>query len=322
MTSSGVGLAFPDKSTLEMDIALAMSQDGQGRRSIVLLDRERTPYQSTFPCEILTLEVDGDVRRLFCKYQGGRRESLSGHRRDVSYELDVYRNVLAPLGVSSPQLFCGKSDSIGANSWFLIDYVEPAVQMATAIVEPVAVVQSATWIAEFHLRSSSVMKTAAFLISYDSDYLLHWSNTVLSRERQFIKSNRWILDLLQTYQKNIGLLLSGTCVVHGEFYPDNILFSEGVVVPVDWQSAAIGAGEIDLAVLTHGDWGSDVVRECERAYCAARWPNGAPGDFDIRLALARVYWLTRVLAEQPGWIASDEYFSELRAAAKALHVVE
>ena len=36
---------------------------------------------------------------------------------------------------------------------------------------------------------------------------------------------------------------------HGEFTPHNVLWQGGRAVPIDWESAAFGAGEVDLAVL-------------------------------------------------------------------------
>ena len=98
-----------------------------------------------------------------------------------------------------------------------------------------------------------------------------------------------------------GLLLDQQeTVIHGEFYPHNVLYHDGAVCPIDWESAAIGAGPIDLAALTER-WPTDVVSECDEAYSKARWPGGnAPSDFQDTIRAARIYlcarWLGRANA--------------------------
>jgi thiamine kinase-like enzyme len=91
-------------------------------------------------------------------------------------------------------------------------------------------------------------------------------------------------------------------VIHGEYYPSNILFCGSRVLPVDWESAAAVAGEIDLAALTEA-WPRKASQECELEYCRARWLDGAPGDFGRRLAAARFYMAFRWLSDDPNWAA-------------------
>jgi thiamine kinase-like enzyme len=94
-------------------------------------------------------------------------------------------------------------------------------------------------------------------------------------------------------------------VIHGEYYPKNILVrAQTEIVPVDWESAAIGPGEIDLASLIEG-WPEDSRAACRRAYLGARWDGGCPDEFERRLASARMYFALRWLGdasqhERPG----------------------
>jgi hypothetical protein len=68
--------------------------------------------------------------------------------------------------------------------------------------------------------------------------------------------------------------------------------------PVDWESAAIGAGEVDLASLTDM-WPSDLMDDAVAEYARVRWPQGAPDSFGRRLLAARVYWILRWLGNRP-----------------------
>ena len=87
---------------------------------------------------------------------------------------------------------------------------------------------------------------------------------------------RRLAGLATTFEERASELTSAPqTIIHGEYYPKNILVREGEIFPVDWESAAVAAGEIDLASLTEG-WPEEDKRVCQAEYCAARWPNGAP----------------------------------------------
>src|SRR5439155_24503813 len=71
-------------------------------------------------------------------------------------------------------------------------------------------------------------------------------------------------------------LLPNPTVIHGEFYSKTVLARRQHLFMLDWESAAIGPGEIDLAALTEGKhWRGPVPRQCERDYRRALWPEGA-----------------------------------------------
>jgi thiamine kinase-like enzyme len=91
--------------------------------------------------------------------------------------------------------------------------------------------------------------------------------------------------------------LAAPTVIHGEFYPANILMQGESVCPVDWESAAVAAGEIDLATVTE-DWPDEYVEECNRVYCQARWPDGAPAAFERTLLAAQLYLWFRWLGDE------------------------
>ena len=119
------------------------------------------------------------------------------------------------------------------------------------------------------------------------------------------------------------LLTAPRTLIHGEYTPHNVLFRDGSIYPVDWESAAIAAGAIDLAGLTDR-WPADVVRACEFEYERARWPDGAPAQFNQELAAARLYWQSRWLGQRPDWTTDEEClwrFDELRSAAETMGLV-
>ncbi|HEV7688893.1 MAG TPA: phosphotransferase, partial [Acidimicrobiia bacterium] len=110
------------------------------------------------------------------------------------------------------------------------------------------------------------------------------------------------------------LLTAPHSVVHGEFSPANVLLRDGDVYPVDWESAALAPGELDLAFFTLG-WPSRLRRRVESAYVRRRWPAGPPATFEASLRAARIHACFRVLGDSPTGPSADD----ARTIFKILH---
>jgi thiamine kinase-like enzyme len=121
------------------------------------------------------------------------------------------------------------------------------------------------------------------------------------------------------------LLAARPSVIHGEFYAKTVLLRGESLFLVDWESAAVGAGEIDLAALTEGNhWHERIVQQCERDYARARWPHGPPAGFGRTLDAARIYLHFRWLGERPDWTVREKTlwrYDHLRAAAERLGLI-
>ena len=101
------------------------------------------------------------------------------------------------------------------------------------------------------------------------------------------------------------LLASPQTLVHGDCYAQNILFRDGEIFLLDWEAAAIGAGEIDLTAFSE-DWPEADERRFQRAYQIARWPAGAPELFERRLAAAHIFTHLQAMGGDPGWVQQPE----------------
>ncbi|KAB2661273.1 MAG: aminoglycoside phosphotransferase family protein [Verrucomicrobia bacterium] len=75
-------------------------------------------------------------------------------------------------------------------------------------------------------------------------------------------------------------------LVHGEFYPSNILLRpDGSICPVDWELAAIGPGLLDVAALVSGEWTAAQRARMANAYRRALESAGrTPGPVDAMSA--------------------------------------
>src|SRR5262249_8170323 len=110
--------------------------------------------------------------------------------------------------------------------------------------------------------------------------------------------------------------------IHGEFFANTVLVRGEKLFALDWESAAVAPGEIDLAMLTDGEgWPAKLVRCWEESYLRVRWPDGAPADFNRTLAAARVYVQFRWFGDRPEKTLREKTlwrFDHLREAAKKL----
>ena len=113
-------------------------------------------------------------------------------------------------------------------------------------------------------------------------------------------------------------------VIHAEYYVKNIISYDQIVCAIDWQSAALAVGEIDLAALGEG-WGANAAQQCSVEYRNARWKNSeAPYDLDLVRNIARLHLQFRWLGDRIEWTThkdSQWRFEELYRASQSLGLI-
>jgi aminoglycoside phosphotransferase (APT) family kinase protein len=317
---------LPDDATLLGGLTAVFGEDGAARGPVTLLERQPNRFASTFPSEIVTCRLsDGRELRALCKYGRGRSHTSYGHRGDVAYEADVYRHVIQPLRSSAPQLY-GSHTRTTNETWLVIEYVDEAVRLPHATPMPHPPRRAARWIAQFHADNAARLARAPmpFLNAYDGDYYRQWVHRTLALSSRLPDRLVWLTPVCERFASRVDVLLERPTVIHGEYTPKNTLVQGDRVCPVDWESAAIAAGEIDLASLTDGKWSTEIAETCVREYERVRWPEGAPSDFAVRLGLARLYWNLRWLGERLDWTTSEKGVKRLdylRAAAEQMELL-
>jgi hypothetical protein len=324
---------LPDLPTLTLWLSSALGRDGSQARPVRVLRRHLPPFMSTFPNEIVTCQLpDGRKRRVFIKYQAGQSHDSYGHRGDLPYETEVYRRVLQPLPEFKPKCLGAHTDATtGAISLFL-EYVYGSVRLSDMVWkrttrQPRAMAQAARWIGEFQAahEKRSDKGSLAFLKRYDAQYYRGWARRTLEFSRPLHARFPWLPRLCESEEWFRPLLAARRTVIHGEFYAKTVLVRNQSVFMVDWESAAMAAGEIDLAALTEGKhWPEIVVSRCESAYVHARWPEGAPSSFGETLDAAKIYLHFRWLGERPDWTVREKNLSRydyLRATAQGAGLI-
>ena len=321
-------LLLPDLETLTLRLSAGLGSNGDRQKAVTVLRRSRPPFMSTFPNEIVTCRLaNGCRQRVFVKYQAGQSHGSYGHRGDIAYETEVYRRVLQPMPEFRPKWLGAHTDPRTGEVSLFLEYVYGNVRLSDmvwkrSVRQPRAMAQATRWIARFHAAHQDHAGDHSFLKRYDAEYYRGWARRTCEFARPLHDRFPWLARLCESDDWFAPLLAEPPTVIHGEFYAKTVLVRKESVFMVDWESAAIAAGEIDLAALTEGKhWPATVVRKCERAYVHARWPEGAPAGFRRTLEAAKIYLHFRWLGERADWAVREKSlprYDYLHTSAKQL----
>lgn len=305
----------PSDLQLSTALSAALAMCDRGPRATRVVDRRPLAIAGTAPAEVLTCHLDhGEVVLLFSKYASRARERAAGTRGGVGYEAAVYRDLLAPRHAGTPRFYGTYSDPVAAIDYLFLAYLDGAAHLnqapGTAMLE-----HAARWLGHFHADwTASALPAPPYLTRYDAYAYAGWARRTARFSAPLLTQFPWLDALCDRYSRVApSLLLDEPVVIHGEFYPLNVLVHHGTIYPVDWESAALAAGEIDLASLTEG-WSAASSARCEASYARARWPGGPPPDFQRRLDAARLYLQFRWLGDRQEWTLHERLRPRFAAA--------
>ena len=303
--------SLPSDAALARGLSIALSDP---RPTVV--SRQPSTCMSTYPAEVVTCHsASGDRLEILCKYSGDRPESQD-HRAGIVYEADVYQRVLSPLDMGTPRYLGRYADDETGWTWLLLEHIEDFRPLRR---RHDLMSRTAAWLGEFHARSQLLVEdTAPFLRQWDAGHYLRFVRRTAQFARPLAQQYPWVFELCERMIAPFELLLSRPITVaHGEFTVHNVLVQQEQIRPVDWESAATGAGEIDLAALIEG-WPDEFRHECIAAYCRSRWPGSdPPTDFERILDAAGIHLLFRGLGGDPNYTTARETrwrFEELHSA--------
>ncbi len=161
----------------------------------------------------------------------------------------------------------------------------------------------ARWLAGFHARFAGRADEARtanpYLLRHDADWFRRWGQRAAGAlaAADDPRAAR-LLHSLRRYDEVVDPLAAlPVTVVHGEFYPSNVLVDGGRVCPVDWEMSATGPGAVDLAALV-GGWDAAARHRLVAAY-------GAVDEAD--LDRARLHLALQWLGWSPAWQAPAQH---------------
>ncbi len=278
-----------------MKLDIEMLAAGLGAAAIT--ERGELPAMRGGNCEIVTCRMpDGSLSQLFCKFGPLAEIAQPTDRYGVAYEAQVYDQLLPPFREDVPRLHGAFLDDTTQTICLALEFLDGATPLQQVSQPRAGLLAAARWVAGFH-RWSETAAVPSFLHRYDSEFYRVWMQRAGHFSRRLHERYPWLPELCERCQRRLPALLPPATIIHGEYQADNILVQNGRNVPIDWESAALAAGEFDLARLTAG-WDNDLVALCEQEYCLARWPGGTPDDFALRLTAARVFLHLRRLGEE------------------------
>jgi aminoglycoside phosphotransferase (APT) family kinase protein len=263
----------------------------------------------------IEIELDrGEVLRLILKGVG-RRDRLPGAPsrlarglRDPRREIAVYERLLADADLDTPRLYASVQDPAVDRFWLFLERIE-GTELRWA-VEPAMLPSVATWLARAHKRLSHVEAAGVPLVRHDAAYYRRWLDRARRADLSVGGSRRQALAWIARHYGSVVDTLTALpqTVIHGEFYPSNIVVDDsrpdGRIAVVDWEMAGIGPAVIDLAALVAGRYPEDVRRSMLEAYRSTiPTAQGAWRDAteDEPLLYARLHLAIQWLGWARGW---------------------
>jgi hypothetical protein len=274
-------------------VASALQRAGE-KRSIVSVKRRSCAYSSSFAIEEITVGLEGGgSKSLVCKYLA--RESLSesacAMRPAMNHQFDresfVYKNILAQAALGTAFCYDARRRGRPGDHSLLLEHVpgEPLYDVGTFD----AWLEAARWLARAHetLRGHVGMRRPSPLARYDricfeqwivrAESVSHTQNVDVGEARVRIAR---LCEQARSAAEDIDAL--PTTLIHGEFYASNVLveFSgcHTRICPIDWETAGIGCGLLDLAALSAGNWSEKQRQALSDSYFKALGPRSWLAD--------------------------------------------
>jgi len=278
-------------STTELTLGLRALFPSATR--VEVAGRTATSRASSFSAEVVRCRVDADELRLFCKFGEPDLREPGSHRRGLAYESFVYESVLVWHRPRHLGWF-----TVGRAECLVLEYLDGARSLRVCGFDDY--VRAARWLGRFHRRHTDLRANG--LTVYGPDMFERWIDRLVGhRDAPDVP---WVIDAAHRLSRLLPPLADAPMtLLHGEYFPGNIMLAGADVRPVDWETAGFGAGLLDLAALTWG-WHAPYCRELVRAYDEERTgcrEVGTPAD---RLIAARALVVAQSLAETRTWRTS------------------
>jgi hypothetical protein len=262
------------------------------------LDRRPYVYASSYPLEAIdAVRGDGSVVPLLFKDLSPPALSPAGRAAKPAFLLDprreiaVYRDFLARRGRGTARCYAVVSDPTKDRYWLFLERVTGREMYQVGEFDHW--LAAARWLARLH---ASGAVEGCHLIRHDEEYYRRWPRLAGLDLPGYDAVIRRLAELPAT-------------LIHGEFYASNVLVQEtpsGVrICPVDWETAGVGPGLIDLAALTTGRWSNAERAAMIAAYRAALAAEGQrPPPLEellVQLDWCRLHLALRWLYRPAGW---------------------
>lgn len=302
---------------------------------VATVDVHRSPYSTSHAIDVIEATLEDGSRRTMLRKSLGSGALLPdalGVRpdflRDPLREIEMYRAVLPP-DLGTPHFLGTVEDEASHLHWLFLERVHGVELWQTGDLETWALV--ARWLAEFHrrrLHETAPSDALGRLVRCDREFYERWPTRAVRHLADADDATRRAVHRVAACHDGLveRLLALPVTLVHGEFVAANVVVAPPTgpvarVCPVDWESASIGPGLIDLAMLA-GGWSPPEAQTLADAYLAAAraddaWPHDE-SEFSAALDACRLHVCLRWLGWSPGWRPPPEHAQDWLAEAVVL----
>mgnify|MGYP000132527885 CR=1 FL=1 len=280
-------------------------------REVRSVEASPVAYASSHPLQQLDVRFDdGTESRLVLKDAGTLLPVARGAKprfvQGTDRELEVYRDVLARFDAPAPRLVAIRGRQL------LLEHVAGAP--LTEVGERSVWERAARTAGSMHRRLRG--RRAVHLLRYDRPYFARW----LDRASCFAGDP--VEALRQAYLEAVDRLLTlPTTLIHGELYPSNVVVAGERICFLDWETAGVATGLLDLAALSSGSWSARERQALAAAYAASLGDTLEAellADLErCRLVIA-VQWLGWSRTWSPPQGHRQDWLAEARRAAGAI----
>jgi aminoglycoside phosphotransferase (APT) family kinase protein len=316
-------LDFPPIERLQAGLRSSIASPGLDSAGLIVTDRHPNPYSTTFPSEIVSCRLSsGQIIDVFCKYLTDTGNKSYGHRGGMGYEIKVYKNLLTGLDLSLPTLYGVHEQENHAETWLITQYLDDASKLTkvSSRHSSKAMLRAAAWLGAFHAQCSEIVSSPelSFLNRYDENYYRGWAARVANFIPESIHVFPWLEAVCESFGDVVSILTSThPTILHGEFYSQNVLYWNEDIYPVDWESTAVGPGEIDINTLIESWPGkeADLIHEYEKT----RWSGETPKNIKSVYYAAQIYLQMRWISDFSGKLRATHWrWKKLYGASVAL----
>lgn len=302
-----------------------------GRR-LARFEVRPSPYASSHPLDEIDAETT-DGERLALVFKDCGATTAAGRRTrprsllDPGRPIAVHHRLLPHAPPGPPRLVAAVEDPVRERWWLFMERVDGTRLAFVGEMEGWR--DAARWLASFHARFADGIDpdVARRLLVHDAGTCRRWLARALSGPRGAALGP--VADRWEGLVERVAAL--PVTLLHGEFYADNVLVVPGDggwrICPVDWETAAIGPGLLDLAALVSGSWDELARRDLALAYRdALATASGETSPVEAFLAglelcriLVAVQWLGRLGPHvPPPWQRHDWLDEALSLVTRAL----
>jgi hypothetical protein len=287
--------------------------------------RRLSRYSSSSPIETLQVELAPDkLLRLVLKdlSPGSQLATARRVRPHFLYhplrEIETYRTTLRQTELGTAACYGVYHEPDRGCYWLFLERVEGPLLWQVGRGEHWN--NAARWLARLHSAfdpalGSNGASRLAHLRRHDEHYFALWPvrAEAFLRQQRCAADSQWrrrFIALLNRYDRVVQRLVQlPTTLVHGEFYPSNVILrktgSGRAICPIDWELAAVAPGMIDLAALTSGAWSESERMTMISAYRESRDARLGSGPSVAELTesvdLCRLHLAVQWLGWAPDW---------------------